>query len=145
MNNNNIFFGTNDEIIEITINFTKKIVKVGETIFPIGDLLPNSTSIKSPPTIKLTEQNFISLVEHDGCQLKNVPVEYINYNLCYRAIKENGAALRYVPYVYKTEQLCLDAINNNPAAFKYVEKQTEKIIETALKKNPWNLKFVKKN
>ena len=70
--------------------------------------------------IQKEAQGYLEKVEKDGSELKFVPEDFINEELCYVAVKQAGRALAYVPKEYINEELCSIAVTNKGNAIMWV-------------------------
>ena len=57
-------------------------------------------------------EGYLEKVKEDGFELKNVPKDFIDDELCLAAVTQNGVALQYVPEEYINEELCELAVTN---------------------------------
>ena len=73
--------------------------------------------------IQKEAQGYLEKVEKDGSELKFVPEDFINEELCYVAVKQAGRALAYVPKEYINEELCEIAVTNKGNAIMWVPEE----------------------
>ena len=62
--------------------------------------------------IQKEAEGYLEKVKEDGFELKNVPEDFIDDELCLAAVKQTGGALQYVPEEYINEELCEIAVTN---------------------------------
>lgn len=60
-------------------------------------------------------------VSKNGLNLENV--NYIDYKVCKRAVKQNGFALKFVPDKFMDGEMCLIAVRQNGLALRYVKSK----------------------
>jgi hypothetical protein len=63
---------------------------------------------------------YLEVVRQNGYNLRWVPKQLINYELCLEAIRNYGLALKHVPDELKSEELCQIAVQKDRFALKYV-------------------------
>ena len=68
-------------------------------------------------------EGYLEKVKEDGFELKNVPKDFIDDELCYVAVKQAGRALAYVPKEYINEELCEIAVTNKGNAIMWVPEE----------------------
>ena len=73
--------------------------------------------------IQKEAQGYLEKVKQDGSELKFIPEDFINEELCYVAVKQAGRALAYVPKEYINEELCEIAVTNKGNAIMWVPEE----------------------
>jgi Domain of unknown function (DUF4116) len=66
---------------------------------------------------------WLKLVSIDGLNLKKVPKEFINNELCETALKQNAWAFQYVPTELMTAKMCEKAVAKNGNLIEFVPKK----------------------
>ena len=81
----------------------------------------------------LTRAICLEFVSYNGLELRDVPPEFIDQEMCDIAVKQHPFALRYVPEQFVHQQMCDDAVLDIPIAIRNVPKQfiTKKMCETS--------------
>lgn len=76
----------------------------------------------------------LAAVEKDGSDLQYVPAEYLDYNMCIHAVRKSGSASKYVPQELFTEELALATVSYSQYEFKNIPKRciTEAVCLEAL-------------
>ncbi len=67
--------------------------------------------------------NSIMQNQGTGYGLEHIPEQYLDYDMCMRAVTYAGENLRYIPVRYKDYDLCLTAVRNKPEVIDYVPSE----------------------
>ena len=154
-NTNNIIFEESDIIITVEIDFDNRLTKIGNRTYTEEELTKKPTPepkseelvqspIPEPPT--MTKEEWIKLLKHDGCFLKDVTIDLDN-ELVNTAITSNGICLKDVPLEYINLALCEKAMDSNFRALQYIpsvykQQLSGTTIDRALINCPWMLEYV---
>uniref|UniRef100_A0A6C0EBZ1 DUF4116 domain-containing protein n=1 Tax=viral metagenome TaxID=1070528 RepID=A0A6C0EBZ1_9ZZZZ len=95
--------------------------------------------------INKTDEQIKEAVKQNGNALLFVKKSKQNYELCKTAITTTGNAIRFSKFV--NDDLLNIAVNNNPFILPQLEKkeQTEKVCESACRKNRYLIEYIKSN
>lgn len=77
----------------------------------------------------LTKNIFLSYNNN----LKNVPENLRNYDMCLIAVNREGCQLEHVPENLKDEEMCAEALYNDGCADKWVPKELLELINKKIK------------
>ena len=88
----------------------------------------------------MKREEYLKMVKENSLNLKFVPSQYQDREICLTAVRQNGWALEYIKN--QTREICLEAVRRTGYALQFVEKQDKEICVEAIKQNISALYYV---